>query len=329
MLYYWVVHNGATESFEVDFHCLFHDSIFNSFNFKKADYLILRFVHRIIYIVLGVLLGTTVFFVLKQAGDYYTMPLIHRPHHALHKLWKPGGYVGHGFGTIGSFMLIILFSYSLRKRIQLFRKWGKLPIWLNYHIFLGIAGPILITFHTAFKFGGLISISYWSMMAVAFSGFIGRYIYTKIPRHVNGKNLSLQEFEHRQQDLNELLASDYGFKPDDLQLIEELASVEKIRRRGMLALFTLFGMDVFSRITNRRIISAIIKIDNLPKEKIRSLRYYLRKRIKITRQIAFWSSAHRLFHYWHVIHKPFAYTMIVIMVIHSILVISFGYRWIF
>ncbi|MBN1199798.1 MAG: hypothetical protein JXA23_10635 [Bacteroidales bacterium] len=36
-------------------------------------------------------------------------------------------------------------------------------------------------FHTSFKFGGLVAISFWSMAAVFFSGIIGRFIYIRIP----------------------------------------------------------------------------------------------------------------------------------------------------
>ncbi len=285
--------------------------------------------HKINIILLTVALAIAVYYIFITAGDYYNTHLIHRPHHELHKEWKPGGFVGHGLGIFGSLMLIALFSYSLRKRFKLFKKAGKLSTWLNYHIFLGIAGPILITFHTAFKFGGLVSISYWSMVAVALSGFIGRYIYTKIPHHVNGKEMNLQEFEKEQNDLTDMLISDYQIQKSQIELIEQLSGVEKIRQRGLLALFTLFIMDTFSWITSRKIISTIMQMTNLPHDKMKSLRHYIRKRIKISRQIAFWSSAHRLFHYWHVIHKPFAYTMIVIMLIHTGLVIAFGYRWIF
>ncbi len=289
----------------------------------------MKIFHKTLLILLALGLAVSVYTIIVTAGDYYQTHLIHRPHHELHREWKPGGFAGHGFGILGSSMLILLFSYSLRKRFRFFRKWGKLTYWLNYHIFLGIAGPILITFHTAFKFGGLVSISYWSMIAVALSGFIGRYIYIKIPHHVNGKEMSLQEFEKEQTSLIDTLVSEYHLQKEHIELIEQLSGVDKIRKRGMFALFTLFIMDVFSWITSRRIISEIAQMANVPDDQIKSLKYYLRKRIKVVRQIAFWNSAHRLFHYWHVIHKPFAYTMIVIMLIHTGLVIAFGYRWIF
>lgn len=289
----------------------------------------MKTVHKITFFLLFVFLVFAIITILIKAGNYYGTHMLHRPHHPLHKLWKPGGFVGHGFGIIGSGMLMLLFSYSIRKRFKSIRKWGKLPTWLNYHIFLGIAGPVLITFHTAFKFGGLVSISYWSMVAVALSGFIGRYIYTKIPHHVSGKEMSLQDFEKDQKALTDLLVSDFKLKQEHLMLIEKLSGVEKIRQRGMFGLLTLFIMDTFSWITTRRIFSTITEITEIPPDKMRVLRASIRKRINVARQIAFWSSAHQLFHYWHIVHKPFAYTMIVIMFIHIGVVITFGYTWIF
>jgi hypothetical protein len=36
-----------------------------------------------------------------------------------------------------------------------------------------------------------------------------------------------------------------------------------------------------------------------------------------------------LFHYWHVFHKPFAFIMYIIMLIHIGIALWLGYRWIF
>ncbi|MDP6396409.1 MAG: hypothetical protein QF712_01755 [Candidatus Marinimicrobia bacterium] len=292
----------------------------------------MKYFHRILLTILFLAILGSAVWISIEAGGYYFLPQEKRPHHLLpehyystpkaerpekfHNLWKPGGKIGHNLGIIGSTMLMVLFIYSARKRIKIFRKLGKLSSWLNYHIFLGIAGPVLVTFHTAFKFGGLVSVSYWSMMAVMLSGFIGRYIYVKIPRRVDGKELTLQEFETSLSELKERLKTEYHLSGDNLELIDSLAGAEKIKSRGLRGLFTLLAMDMFNWLTVRKIISRIADRAVIPHDQISTFRHLLRQRIKAARQIAFWNTANRLFHYWHVIHKPFAYTMVIIMIIH-------------
>jgi hypothetical protein len=70
---------------------------------------------------------------------------------------------------------------------------GKLENWLEFHIFLCALGPIMVLFHTAYKFGGIVAVSFWSMVAVFLSGIIGRFIYLQIPRSIEGRELSLND----------------------------------------------------------------------------------------------------------------------------------------
>ncbi|MBT3216971.1 MAG: hypothetical protein HOD97_06305 [Candidatus Marinimicrobia bacterium] len=286
-------------------------------------------IHRLILIILSILVTIFIGWTLRETGSYYITDLLERPHHDSHKLWKPGGTMGHGLGILGGSMMIIMFVYSLRKRIKFFQKWGKLPTWLNYHIFLGIVGPILVTLHTAFKFGGLVSISYWSMVAVALSGFIGRYIYIKIPHRVSGVELSKDEFLNRIRLLTEEMKVEFSMSDDNISLILDLSGAEKIEQRGLWGIFTIFIMDITGWVKWLGIKNKIQKTSAIPKSEIRKFKKSLRQIVKMNRQIAFWTAAHSLFHYWHVIHKPFAYTMVVIMFIHIVLVVSFGYKWIF
>ncbi|NOZ04476.1 MAG: hypothetical protein GXO92_07740 [FCB group bacterium] len=288
----------------------------------------MKTVHRVIMALLIISLLAGITWVMYSAGTYYLATIQERPRLAQHKLWKPGGVFGHGLGIIGGSGMIIMFIYSLRKRIRRFRRWGRLQTWLNYHIFLGIAGPILVTFHTAFKFGGLVSVSYWSMVAVALSGFIGRYIYTKIPRRVSGKELTLQEFEERDHEMKENLKREFNISGETMRLIDKITGAEKIQRRGLLGIFTILSLDMVDWFAQRKLFKQITTSTSIPESQLKAFRRLLKKRVKTARQIAFWKAAHDLFHYWHVIHKPFAYTMIIIMIIHVITAITFGYTWI-
>ena len=286
-------------------------------------------IHRYIITFFSFITFGFVVWILLTAGDYYGASMIDRPRIALHRAWKPGGFIGHGLGIAGSLMMIIMFAYSLRKRVGIFKKWGKLPTWLNYHIFLGIAGPILVTFHTAFKFGGLVSISYWSMVAVASSGFIGRYIYIKIPHRVSGKELTRDEFKDNLSNIIQTFQNKFSISNQTISHIRDLSGADQIEKRGLWGIFTILFMDITGWFKWQKIKKDIQSSASVSDSDMKSFKHSLRQIVKMDRQIAFWSAAHSLFHYWHVIHKPFAYTMIVIMIIHVTVVVAMGYTWVF
>ncbi len=127
--------------------------------------------------------------------QYYTTPLEERFFQPHYDLLKPSGILGHGFGIIGSLMMIFgVAIYMIRKKSQAVSSTSdSLKHWLEFHIFLCTVGPILVLYHTAFKFGGIVAVSFWSMVAVVASGVVGRFIYVQIPRTIQGKELSVSE----------------------------------------------------------------------------------------------------------------------------------------
>ena len=130
--------------------------------------------------------------------EYYSTPLEERFFNDQHIFLKPSGSWGHGFGIVGTLMMIIGVSiYMLRKRIRLFFNLGYLKHWLEFHIFLCTVGPILVLYHTAFKFGGIVSVSFWSMVLVVLSGVVGRFIYVQIPRTIQGQEMGIIKFGSR------------------------------------------------------------------------------------------------------------------------------------
>jgi len=102
------------------------------------------------------------------------------------KIPAAGELFGHTLGILG-FLLMILTEtvYSLRKRSRQAR-WGKMSEWLEFHIFTGLVGPYMVFLHTSWKFNGLAGAVTLMTLIVVISGFIGRYIYTRIPRTADG-----------------------------------------------------------------------------------------------------------------------------------------------
>ena len=93
---------------------------------------------------------------------------------------------GHSIGIIGFiFMLMTETLYSLRKRSRSVR-WGKMSAWLQLHIFTGLVGPYMVLLHTSWKFNGIAGATTLLTIIIVVSGFIGRYIFTRIPRTIDG-----------------------------------------------------------------------------------------------------------------------------------------------
>ncbi len=103
------------------------------------------------------------------------------------------GFFGHLIGVIGFLLMLSTETlYSFRKRTNRAR-WGSMASWLQFHIFSGIVGPFMVLLHTSWKFNGIAGVTTLLTVIIVLSGFIGRYIYTRIPRNLNGVEISTPE----------------------------------------------------------------------------------------------------------------------------------------
>jgi hypothetical protein len=286
-----------------------------------------RAVHRI-YIGTFVLLVLITLVVLIQMGtSYYQTSLEERFYHPDHANLKPSGAVGHGLGIIGT--LCILFgvsSYMIRKRVRRFRSVGVLKHWLEFHIFLCTIGPIMVLFHTSFKFGGIVSVSFWSMVGVVLSGVIGRFIYIQIPRTIEGRELNLNEVREMRINIGKVLRDQYNLSDAGFEAIMASTTPSGSVQPGGILRFvrkTLYDTKTIARV------KSVIRQLGLSRVQARQILQLVKNEIVLNRKIERLVTMQKLFRYWHVAHLPFAIIMLVIMVVHVAVTLAFGYRWIF
>lgn len=263
-------------------------------------------VHKI-YIWSFVLITIAVLIALLYRGyGFYHTPLVHRFNHEDYALLKPSGLLGHGYGVVGaSCILLGIFSYMARKRMRVFSRLGLLKHWLEFHIFLCTVGPILIIFHTTFKFGGIVAVCFWSMVAVVLSGILGRYIYLQIPHSIEGRMLSLREVEAVKEEFRQKILLDSGL---DESVFANVQEQPRFAERALKKELAARGLD---------------------KRAIRKAVSYLKVERQLSMRIKRLEMMQRMFRYWHVAHLPFALIMLVVMVIHIVVALLFGYKWIF
>ena len=284
--------------------------------------------HRFYLSFLVVIVLFTFTGVLIYGGSYYSTNLQNRFYHELNEILRPSGFYGHGMGVIGSSAIIIgVFGYMARKRMRFLMRLGVLKYWLEFHIFLCSLGPVLILFHTAFKFSGIVAISFWSMVAVVISGVIGRYIYIQIPRSIEGRELSLNEIGNIKNDVEIEIRERFNLNKDILSQIEE-----KVKFKRDVSEFSFFRVIISRLAFERKTVSdlrGLLKQNGINRKSRNRLLKLFRAEMVLGRRIEWLGLMQNLLRYWHVLHLPFALIMLVIMIVHVAIAILFGYTWIF
>jgi hypothetical protein len=265
-------------------------------------------------------LGVFLWFAVTGAS-YYLAPLPERPRHPLYWALKPGGSVGLRLGAAGLAMMTAMHVYSARKRLRLLRRLGPLRSWLDVHILLGILGPLFVVLHSSLKVGGLVAVSFWSMVAVALSGVFGRYLYLQIPRTRAGEELSLAEAQRADAELSRQLRADFGVDEAFLQSLERTVAPPP----SGSALADVRAVVAGAWSARRRANDLVRSLTSVPPHLRRALWTLTREKARLRRRIVLWEATHRLFHHWHVVHKPFAIVMYVFVVVHVAVALYAGY----
>jgi len=285
-------------------------------------------VHRIYLMIMVLIVGLTLIILTINGLQYYKTVIGERVYHPDHLILKPSGSLGHGLGIFGSLFIIAgISSYMARKRYRFLSRIGLLKHWLEFHIFLCTLGPVMVLYHTSYKFGGLVSVSFWSMVAVFLSGIVGRFIYLQIPRSIEGRELNLSEVRAMKSDLTEIIKTSHNLGEENYRII-----VDSVRNKTRIYHKSPIVRLIRNNSDDRRSIKEVksaLKNSNLPKTDYKKIVSLVQSDITINRRIERLDLMQNLFKYWHVAHLPFAMVMLIIMVIHVGVTILFGYRWIF
>lgn len=286
---------------------------------------------HIIYVGSFFLVGTIVLILLAINGyQYYSLPVEERFFNPSHSTLKPSGLWGHGFGIIGTIMMIVgVAIYMFRKRSRKFFTFGYLKHWLELHIFLCTVGPILVLYHTAFKFGGIVSVSFWSMVLVVLSGVIGRFIYIQIPRTIQGKEIDIKDLVSMREELMDKMKLEMLFDVRLIQELDDLASPERYKSLNIIETLASYTKDFFKIRLFLSKLKKNLAIAGFSKFKRKEIKNKAQAEIILSRRLGMLHTMQSLFKYWHIAHLPFAIAMFVIMIIHVIVTITFGYKWIF
>ena len=241
--------------------------------------------------------------------------------------------IGYWFGIIGGSMMLILLIYPMRKR---FRRWaviGSVKSWFRIHMILGLAGPVIIIFHSGFKLGSFnSSVAFFCMLTVALSGLVGRKLYEGIHHGLYGSKVHFEEFysgdklasmllrrtgiDRRKQMDGELSGAERRLAlrradTNDSSIADEYDEIEEKLTNLHTGINRSLG---FYRSMNSRIskLRRQINKSNL-NQKAKKLIYH---RLKDLRSICSLGTKEILFSYWHILHLPLFIMLILSGLVH-------------
>jgi hypothetical protein len=216
--------------------------------------------------------------------------------------------IGYSLGIIGFLLMLATETlYTLRKRAGNFHR-GRMSTWLKIHIVTGLVGPCLVLLHSGGKFHGLAGVLAALTGVIVASGFIGRYIYTAVPRTIDGAEVAVRELEEQIAEADRELRAE-GI---DLAKSEALAIAKEVPRRGWVL---VLGRGVWRWLHRRRLRQAL-RVLKEAGARTKQLERVLMRRYDVQVQIASLALARRLLALWHVLHIPLGAAVFTLAFVH-------------
>jgi hypothetical protein len=268
--------------------------------------------------------------------DYYRLSAIDRPFSPKHSLLRSSGPVGLYLGFAGVVLFAGIFLYPLRKHWPWLGQFGRTRHWLDIHVLMGLTAPVVIALHSTLKFRGIAGMAFWVMFAVAASGVVGRYLYAQIPRKVTTVELSMRELQELQENLSHQLAAQELLPEADLRALLRMPDAQRIDRLPIVvALAYMIVLDFVRFFGVARLRRHALSLGEsfatlggfLPTRhgELEKAIHAAAEEAALSKRLLFLSRSQRVFHLWHVVHKPFSYAFVMFAVLHIALQFALGY----
>lgn len=265
-------------------------------------------------IVLGAALIALAAALAYRGWDYYQLSLEDRVVHPDYRRLRPSGVVGNGYGFVATALVVLNLSYLVRRWIGSHRL-GAMRIWLDIHVFTGLAAAILVAFHSAFQLRTPIAkTSAASLAVVVLTGLIGRFLHALAP--TNPRRLA--------DALGSLEAVRPGARAAAAAVLDELPA-PRLRPDASLAR-SAWAIPGWRRVAARRRAALRMLAPSRPAGAERAAWRELERAAAADARA---DGMTALLRSWRGLHRFFALLMLVAVGVHAGIAWHYGYRWIF
>ena len=295
-----------------------------------------EFGHRLRFRLAALLAAAVVIGFGVYGWGYYMADLAVRYDHPMYAQLRPSGSIGLPLGMAGAGLFCVLFFYPIRKRVRWLATLGNTKHWLDFHAIIGITAPILITYHASFKFSGLAGIAYWIMVVVAVSGFIGRYLYAQIPRSMHAVELTDRELREQTAELTAAISAQNLVTQKDLEPLLRVPTQDSVGGMSLpTIIWTLLRLDLQRPLLvarlRRKVLTGASMLTTLGgllpshSAELEATIANVRRQSRLRTKMAFLARVRSVFHLWHVLHRPFSFSFLVLVMVHLTVVVMLGY----
>lgn len=227
---------------------------------------------------------------------------------------------GHSIGIIGFILMLMTETlYTLRKRSRSAR-WGRMQSWLQFHIFTGLVGPYMVLLHTSWKFNGLAGMVMLMTVVIVASGFLGRYIYTSVPRTVDGIEIEAIELEQQIRAIDGELQKWLTGQPQLYQSISKSIAAAPVSSGSRLVFGRAFE-EWNARLKWWRLSS---RMDKNARQQAKQLNELLKRERNLRREVSSIALTRRMLGLWHAIHIPVGMVLFTGAFIHILAAIYYA-----
>lgn len=295
-----------------------------------------KWIHRFLVRLAAVAAASLIAALAIYGAAYYRAPLEERALSPLHSQLRSSGTVGLKLGMLGVGLFAVIFLYPLRKRVRWMANAGATRHWLDFHVIAGITAPLVITFHSTFHARGIAGMAYWIMVAVALSGFVGRYVYAQIPRSLHSATLTMSELQAQISALADVLSHQDLIQAPDREALLRVPSAQQIKGMSLLRMLaTMLRADLARpfliarmrrhALGGRRSLGTLAALLSSRNQALESVIASVRRQSRMVLRMAFLDRTERVFHLWHVVHRPFSLSFVALCLIHIGVVLMLGY----
>jgi len=252
------------------------------------------------------------------------------------KLIEPGEGIGYYFGYVGGVMMLLMLLYPIRKHVGWARNLGPLRYWFMLHMVFGIGGPTLVLFHSTFHVKSLnAGVALYSMLLVALSGIVGRFIYKRIHEGLYGRKMTLDDLQkavdvsQRNSDRVSAVVIAATGVDEKLKKFRELAFEHDLGIATRVWRFVTFDWRRY-RLTRKSHHDLKIAVNQLAKaegwdkhithQHVKDAMMYVKRYLATVQRAAQFLAYERLFRLWHILHTPFVWLLGISGIVHVIAV---------